>query len=71
VADPAMLEVETVEVVVQVNGKIRDRLHVAPNVAGDELVALARESERVRAYLDGGDAARVVVVPGKLVNFVI
>ncbi len=69
-ADPAMLTVETVEVVVQVNGKIRDRLQVAPDVAEDDLVALARESERVQAYLDGGDAARVVVVPGKLVNFV-
>ncbi len=71
VADPAMLEVETVEVVVQVNGKIRDRLHVAPDVAEDELVALARGSEKVQAFLDGGDATRVVVVPGKLVNFVI
>jgi len=70
VADPAMLEVETVEVVVQVNGKIRDRLQVAPDLAEDELVALARGSERVRVHLDGGDAARVIVVPGKLVNFV-
>jgi leucyl-tRNA synthetase len=70
VADAALLEHETVEVVVQVNGRIRDRLHVAPDVAEDDLVALARESERVQAYLDGGDAARVVVVPGKLVNFV-
>jgi leucyl-tRNA synthetase len=55
---------------VQVNGKIRDRLHVPPDVAEDELVALARASERVQAYLDGGEAARTVVVPGKLVNFV-
>jgi leucyl-tRNA synthetase len=71
VADPALLEVETVEVVVQVNGKIRDRLHVSPNLAEDELVALARASERVREYLDGGEPARTVVVPGKLVNFVV
>ena len=69
-ADPAMLEVETVEVVVQVNGKIRDRLHVSPDLAEDELVALARASERVQSYLDGGDARRTIVVPGKLVNFV-
>jgi leucyl-tRNA synthetase len=69
-ADPALLEVETVEVVVQVNGRIRDRLHVSPDLAEDELVALARSSERVQAYLDGGDAARTIVVPGKLVNFV-
>ena len=66
-----MLEVDTIEVVVQVNGKIRDRLQVAPRIAEDELVALARASERVRAHLDGGDAARVVVVPGRLVNFVL
>jgi leucyl-tRNA synthetase len=70
VADPAMLEVETVEVVVQVNGKIRDRLHVSPSIGEDELVALARGSERVQAQLDGDEVARTVVVPGKLVNFV-
>jgi len=69
-ADPAMLERETVEVVVQVNGRIRDRLQVAPDTPEDELVALARASERVQAYLDGGDAARTIVVPNKLVNFV-
>ena len=70
VADPALLEVDTVEVVVQVNGKIRDRLHVSPDLGEDELVALARASERVQAYMDGGEPARTVVVPGKLVNFV-
>ena len=70
VADPAMLEVDTVEVVVQVNGRIRDRLRVAPDTPDEELVTLARASERVQAYLDGGEAARTIVVPGKLVNFV-
>ena len=71
VADPALLEVDSVEVVVQVNGRIRDRLHVAPDTPEEELVALARSSERVQAYLDGGEPERTVVVPGKLVNFVI
>jgi leucyl-tRNA synthetase len=71
VSDPAMLEVETVEVVVQVNGKIRDRLQVAPSLAEDELVALARASERVAEYLDGREPERTVVVPHKLVNFVV
>ncbi len=69
-ADPALLEVETVEVVVQVNGKVRDRLHVPPGLPEDELVALARASERVQAHLDGAEVRRTVVVPGKLVNFV-
>jgi leucyl-tRNA synthetase len=70
VADRALLEVDVVEIVVQVNGRIRDRLQVSPQLPEEELVALARSSERVRAYLDGGEAARTVVVPGKLVNFV-
>ncbi len=70
-ADPTLLERETVEVVVQVNGRIRDRLHVAPDLPERELVALARASERVRSFLNGGEAERTVVVPGKLVNFVI
>jgi leucyl-tRNA synthetase len=69
-ADPALLEVDTVEVVIQVNGKIRDRLHVPPDLPDDELVALARASERVGEYLDGGDVASTIVVPRKLVNFV-
>ena len=43
-ADPALLEVETVEVVVQVNGRIRDRLHVPPDLAEDELVARANKA---------------------------
>ena len=70
VADPALLEVETIEVVVQVNGRVRERLHVPPGTPDDELVALARASERVQAYLDGSEVARTIVVPGKLVSFV-
>ncbi|HYI73691.1 MAG TPA: leucine--tRNA ligase [Gaiellaceae bacterium] len=69
VADPTLLEVDRVEVVVQVNGKIRDRLQVSPGVDEAELVALARASERVGEYLNG-EPARTVVVPDKLVNFV-
>jgi leucyl-tRNA synthetase len=71
VADPAMLTRDVIEVVVQVNGKLRDRLHVAPTVGDDELVALALESERVQAHLNGGEPRKTIVVPGKLVNFVV
>jgi leucyl-tRNA synthetase len=70
-ADPAMLEHDTVEVVVQVNGKVRDRLHVHAGIAEEELVAQARASERVQAHLDGGEPRKTIVVPGKLVNFVV
>ena len=60
---------ETIEVVVQVNGRVRERLHVPPDTPDDELVALARASERVQTYLDGGEVTRTMVVPGKLVSF--
>ena len=54
-ADPALLAVETVEIPVQVNGKIRDRLHVSPDTSKEELVALALAS---RAYSRTSTAAR-------------
>jgi leucyl-tRNA synthetase len=70
-ADPALLERETVEVVLQVNGKLRDRIEVPAAISEDELIALARASERVRAHLNGGEPRKTIVVPGKLVNFVV
>ena len=69
-ADPVLLERDTVEIVVQVNGRVRERLHVPRDTSDDELVALARASERVQSHLDGAEIARTIVVPGKLVNFV-
>ena len=70
-ADPALLERETVEVVLQVNGKLRDRLQVPASIGEEELVALARASERVQAHLNGGEPKQTIVVPGRLVNFVV
>jgi leucyl-tRNA synthetase len=70
-ADESLLVRETYELVVQVNGKVRDRMQVDAGLAEDELVALARESEKVRTHLNGGEPRRTIVVPGKLVNFVV
>jgi leucyl-tRNA synthetase len=71
VADPALLERDVVELVVQINGKLRDRVEAPAGAARPELEALARERPRVQGYLDGKDVVKVVVVPGKLVNFVV
>jgi leucyl-tRNA synthetase len=70
VADPAFLVEESVEVPVQVNGKVRARIvvPVAADDAGHE--RLARADEKVAALLDGVAVKKVVVVPGRLVNFV-
>jgi leucyl-tRNA synthetase len=70
-ADPALLERDTVEVVVQVNGKLRDRLQTAPTTSREELEAMAREQPNVQAHVDGKEVVKVIVVPGKLVNFVV
>ncbi len=70
-ADPDLLSSDTVTLVVQVNGKLRDRIEAAADASETELLALARESEKVRHYLDGKDVVKEVVVPGKLVNLVV
>ncbi len=70
-ADPELLERETFTLVVQVNGKLRDRMEAASGAAEDELLRLARESKRVRAYTDGRETVKEIVVPGKLVNLVV
>jgi leucyl-tRNA synthetase len=70
VANDALLQRDTIELVLQVNGKVRDRLQVPAGLPEDELVALARESEKVRAHLNG-EERRVIVVPDKLVNIVV
>ena len=62
---------KTVEVVVQVNGRLRDRLHVPVGTPEEELVALALASERVQAHLDGGEPRKTIVVPDRPVNLVV
>ena len=69
-ADPALVATDVVEIAVQVNGKLRDRLQVPAGTAENELVALALASERVRVHLGEGAPRRTIVVPDRLVNVV-
>jgi len=59
-----------IELPVQVDGKLRDRLVVAPGTPAEEVERLALASERVQAYLKGQPPQRVVHIPGRLVNIV-
>lgn len=70
-ADPALLEHDTFELVVQVNGKVRDRMEVPAGLSDDELAERARASEKVQTQLDGKEIRKTIVVPGKLVNLVV
>jgi leucyl-tRNA synthetase len=60
-----------VELVVQVNGKLREKIRVEKDAAEDQVLAAAQASERVTAALEGKSVVKTVVVPGKLVNFVV
>ncbi len=69
--DEALTRDQTVEMVVQVNGKVRDRLTVEPTIAEDDAKALAFASERVSEQIEGKTIVKVVFVPGRLLNFVV
>ncbi|MEU8141460.1 leucine--tRNA ligase [Nonomuraea sp. NPDC048901] len=68
-ADPALLVQESVTCVVQVAGKVRERLEVSPDISEADLKALALGSEKVRSYLTG-EPRKVIVRAPKLVNIV-
>jgi leucyl-tRNA synthetase len=70
-ADPAQLVVDTVEVAVQVNGKTRARVAVPADAPDPDVETAARSEPRVAALLADATVAKVVVVPGRLVNFVL
>ncbi len=70
-ADPALLVHETFELVVQVNGRVRDRMEVPADLPEADLVERAKGSAKVQAHLDGKEIRQTVVVPGKLVNLVV
>jgi leucyl-tRNA synthetase len=69
--DPALAREEEIEIVVQVNGKIRSRLLVSADAAEEDLRQLALTDPKVRASLDGKQVVKAIVVPGKLVNLVV
>jgi leucyl-tRNA synthetase len=70
-ADPELAADETVTLVVQVNGKVRDRIEVSPNIDEDAAIALAMAAERVQPYLEQGEVRKVIARPPGLVNLVI
>jgi leucyl-tRNA synthetase len=68
--DPALMVDETVTLVVQVDGKVRDRIAVPSDITDDQAGRLAQASERVQRLLNGKPPRRVIIVSGRLVNIV-
>ena len=69
--DPRFLTADTVELAVQINGKVRDRVEVAKDAAGPDVLAAAKALPGVAKYLEGKEVVKEVVVPGRLVNIVV
>jgi leucyl-tRNA synthetase len=70
-ADPALLVEDSVEVPVQVNGKVRARITVAAGLSTSDLEAAARGDAKVAELLEGRTVRKVIAVPDRLVNFVV
>ena len=70
-ADPALLVTEEVDLVVQVNGKVRGRVTVPTGADQDAVEQAARADENVAHHLGTGEVVKVILVPDKLVNFVV
>ncbi len=71
VVDEGALEEDEVEMVVQVNGKVRARFTVAPGTSEEEVLARALANERVQAQIAGKPIRKTLVVPGRLVSLVV
>ena len=68
--DPALIKETAVTIVLQVNGKVRDRIEVPVGISQTDLEQRAMANERMKETLAGKQIKKVVVVPGKLVNIV-
>ncbi|HEX2182223.1 MAG TPA: leucine--tRNA ligase [Rubrobacteraceae bacterium] len=69
--DEALIRAEEITLVVQVNGKLRDRIEVAADITEEAAKELALSSERVRPHVEGRELRKSVYVPGRLVNLVV
>ena len=71
VFDPAALETKTVTVVIQIKGKRRGQIEISPDAGRDAILEAARSVPNVARHLDGFEIIKEIVVPGRLVNFVV
>jgi leucyl-tRNA synthetase len=71
VADPELARKEELEIPVQVNGKLRSRVVVAPDITEADLRTIALADSKVQSFIDGHEVVKVIVVPQRLVNVVV
>ncbi len=69
--DPELLVEDTVEIPVQVNGRVRGTIAVPPDISEDDAVFAARKEENIAKYLEGATVAKIIYIKGKLLNLVV
>jgi len=69
--DPKLIQDEEIEIVIQVNGKVRDKILMSTDISQEELEKKAKESEKIKKYINGKEIKKVIFVKGKLLNIVI
>ncbi|MBU4580356.1 leucine--tRNA ligase [Patescibacteria group bacterium] len=69
--DPRLVSEEEIELVIQINGKVKDRIKAAADISEDEAKKLALESEKIKKAIDGKGVKKVIFVKGRLINLVI
>jgi leucyl-tRNA synthetase len=62
---------ETIELVIQINGKVRSKAMIVPQTSDDEIKRIALEDQRIQEFIGTKEIKRIIVVKGKLVNIVI
>jgi leucyl-tRNA synthetase len=68
--DPAALHTENITLIVQVNGRVRDRIEVSHDASEEDIQRVALASDKVQRFIENQQVQRVVYVPGRLVNIV-
>ena len=69
--DESLLVDDTVEIPVQINGKVRARVHVPTEASQDEIDQIALADDRVASLIEGKNVVKTIVVPGRMVNLVV
>jgi leucyl-tRNA synthetase len=69
--DEAALVADEIEIILQVNGKLRGRVTVPADADREAMITIATNEEAIQKQLDGAEPKKVIAVPGKLVNFVV
>lgn len=69
--DPALIKDEEMELVIQINGKLRDRIKVSADISEEEAIKFGKESEKVKNFIGDKEIKKVIFVKGKLINIVV